>query len=69
MAGAGVAYACQSPTFAVCPYVECPCAQVYAPARTVVVYAPAEYADARAEEGPMGIPGLGVKGLGPYFGV
>lgn len=43
--------------------------QVYAPARTVVVYAPAEFADARADEKPEGIPGLGVKGLGPYFGV
>ena len=43
--------------------------QVYAPSRTVVVYAPAEYVDSHADQQPMGVPGLGVKGVGPYFGV
>ena len=37
--------------------------QVYAPSRTVVVYAPAEFCDKDNET----IPGLGVKGHGPYF--
>lgn len=36
--------------------------QVYAPSRTLVVYAPAEYCDHTNDS----IPGLGVKGLGPY---
>lgn len=36
--------------------------QVYAPSRTVVVYAPEEWVDSQSET----IPGLGVKGLGPY---
>jgi len=40
---------------------------VYAPCRTVVVYAPAENCDAQADAKPDGIPGLGVKGLGPYY--
>ena len=41
-----------------------PCSmQVYAPSRTAVVYAPAEWCDAENET----IPGLGVKGTGPYF--
>lgn len=40
---------------------------VYAPCRTVVVYAPAENCDAEADDKPDGIPGLGVKGLGPYY--
>ena len=43
--------------------------QVYAPSRTVVVYAPAEYVDSHADQKPMGVPGLAVKGVGPYFGV
>lgn len=38
--------------------------QVYAPSRTVVVYAPADCCDAEADSKPAGIPGLGVKGLG-----
>ncbi len=42
---------------------------VYAPSRTVVVYAPAAWVDPAADEKPGGIPGLGVKGTGPYFGV
>lgn len=42
-------------------------AQVYAPSRTVVVYAPSEFADKDADRKPIGIPGLGVKELGPYF--
>lgn len=41
--------------------------QVYAPSRTVVVYAPAEFCDKDADRKPHGVPGLGVKGLGPYF--
>lgn len=41
--------------------------QVYAPSRTVVVYAPQQYVDPAADAKPMGIPGLGVKGLGPAF--
>ena len=42
---------------------------VYAPSRTVVVYAPAEYVDSKADTTAIGIPGLAVKGVGPYFGV
>ncbi|PNH05198.1 1,4-alpha-glucan-branching enzyme 2-1, chloroplastic/amyloplastic [Tetrabaena socialis] len=41
--------------------------QVYAPARTVAVYGPAEWADKDADRKPHGIPGLGIKDLGPYF--
>ncbi len=41
--------------------------QVYAPSRTCVVYALAETADKDADSKPYGIPGLGVKELGPYF--
>ena len=41
--------------------------QVYTPSRTAVVYAPAEYADAFADQTPQGIPGLGVKNRGPEF--
>jgi len=42
--------------------------QVYSTSRTVAVYAPAEFCDATADEDPdNGIPGLGVKGQGPYF--
>ncbi len=41
--------------------------QVYAPSRTVCVYAPAEFADKDADRKPHGIPGLGVKDLGPYY--
>nr|BAF98234.1 starch branching enzyme II [Parachlorella kessleri] len=42
--------------------------QVYAPSRTVVVYAPTEFCDKDADRTPVGIPGLSVKGLGPYYG-
>ncbi|KAJ9519583.1 hypothetical protein QJQ45_000668 [Haematococcus lacustris] len=38
----------------------------YAPSRTVVVYAPAEECDKDADLKSWGIPGLAVKGLGPY---
>ncbi len=41
--------------------------QVYAPARTCAVYGPAEWADKDADRKPHGVPGLGVKDLGPYF--
>lgn len=41
--------------------------QVYAPSRTVAVYAPADFADKDADRKPHGIPGLGIKDLGPYF--
>nr|QKY15163.1 starch branching enzyme (1,4-alpha-glucan branching enzyme II) (SBE2) [Polytomella parva] len=45
-----------------------PCSfQVYSPARTCVVYAPAEWCDMDGDRLPGGVPGLGVKGLGPYF--
>ncbi len=40
---------------------------MYAPSRTVVVYAPATEADKDADLKSWGIPGLGVKGLGPYY--
>lgn len=40
---------------------------VYAPSRTVGVYAQAEYCDATADQSPTGIPGLGVKGRGPHW--
>jgi len=40
---------------------------VYAPSRTCAVYAPSEWADAEADRKPAGIPGLGVKELGPYY--
>lgn len=40
---------------------------VYAPSRTVAVYAPAEWQDKDAERKPMGIPGLAIKELGPYY--
>ncbi len=40
---------------------------MYAPSRTVAVYAPAECGDADGDSKPAGIPGLGVKGLGPYY--
>jgi len=43
--------------------------QVYAPCRTVVVYAPAEFVDSKADSTPTGIPGLAVKGRGPYYGM
>ncbi len=39
----------------------------YVPSRTVAVYAPAEWCDAKADEKPLGVPGLGVKDRGPYF--
>lgn len=41
--------------------------QVYAPCRTVAVYAPADVVDKDAESEPYGVPGLGVRGLGPYY--
>lgn len=41
--------------------------KVYAPSRSVVAYGPAETTDAEADSKPEGIPGLGVKGLGPYY--
>ncbi|KXZ47568.1 hypothetical protein GPECTOR_34g727 [Gonium pectorale] len=41
--------------------------QVYIPARTCAVYGPAEWADKDADRKPHGIPGLGIKDLGPYF--
>mmetsp|Transcript_38602 Transcript_38602/g.114639 ORF Transcript_38602/g.114639 Transcript_38602/m.114639 type:complete len:851 (-) Transcript_38602:12-2564(-) len=41
--------------------------QVYAPARTVVVYGPADWCDKDADRKPHGVPGLGVRDLGPYF--
>ena len=44
-----------------------PLPQVYAPSRTCVVYALAETADKDADKKPHGIPGLGIKDLGPYF--
>jgi 1,4-alpha-glucan branching enzyme len=40
---------------------------VYAPSRTCAVYGPAEWADKDADRKPAGIPGLGVKELGPYY--
>eukprot|EP00798_Chlamydomonas_sp_ICE-L_P009847 gene9847-7734_t len=40
---------------------------VYAPSRTVVIYAPSSTCDPTADCKPQGIPGLGVKGLGPYY--
>lgn len=43
--------------------------QVYSPSRTVIVYAPSEFCDKDADSKPFGVPGLGVKGLGPYFEV
>jgi 1,4-alpha-glucan branching enzyme len=40
---------------------------VYAPSRTCAVYGPADWADPEADRKPAGIPGLGVKELGPYY--
>ena len=41
-----------------------PCSmQIYAPSRTAVVYAPAEWCDSENET----VPGLGVKEVGPYY--
>jgi len=40
---------------------------VYAPSRTVAVYAPSKYADAFSDRTEQGIPGLGVKNRGPEF--
>jgi 1,4-alpha-glucan branching enzyme len=40
---------------------------LYAPSRTVVVYAPAESCDPFADSKPHGVPGLGVRDLGPYY--
>lgn len=45
---------------------------VYAPSRTCVVYAPADFVDPQApyDGAPKyAVPGLAVKGIGPYFGV
>jgi 1,4-alpha-glucan branching enzyme len=45
-----------------------PCSfMVYAPSRTCAVYAPSEWADPEADRKPAGIPGLGIKELGPYY--
>lgn len=47
-----------------------PCAfhaQVYAPSRTVVVYANAQWCDSQADRKPHGVLGLGVLDLGPYY--
>lgn len=45
-----------------------PCSfMVYAPSRTCAVYAPSDWADPEADRKPAGIPGLGVKELGPYY--
>lgn len=41
--------------------------KVYAPSRTVVVYAPAKDCDKDADKKTWGVPGLGVNALGPYF--
>ena len=41
--------------------------QIYAPSRTCVVYALADTADKDADKKTHGIPGLGIKDLGPYF--
>ncbi|WIA23688.1 hypothetical protein OEZ85_000382 [Tetradesmus obliquus] len=40
---------------------------VYAPSRTCAVYGPADWADPEADRKPAGVPGLGVKELGPYY--
>ncbi len=40
---------------------------VYAPSRTVAVYAKAEFCDATGDAAVTGIPGLGVKGRGPHW--
>eukprot|EP00210_Caulerpa_lentillifera_P003282 g3133.t1 len=40
---------------------------VYAPSRSIVVYAPAESVDPKGDSKPTGIPGLGVLDRGPYF--
>jgi 1,4-alpha-glucan branching enzyme len=40
---------------------------VYAPSRTCAVYAPREWCDKDADRKPMGIPGLAIKELGPYY--
>ena len=42
--------------------------QVYAPSRTVVVYAPENFVDSSAPNSATGVPGLAVKGRGPYYG-
>lgn len=42
---------------------------VYAPSRSVVVYAPEEHTDPRAGNKEIGIPGLAVLNRGPYFAV
>ena len=41
--------------------------QAYAPSRTCVVFAHEDTTDKDADKKPHGIPGLAVKGLGPYF--
>jgi hypothetical protein len=40
---------------------------VYAPSRTCAVYGPADWADPEADRKPAGVPGLGIKELGPYY--
>lgn len=41
--------------------------QIYAPSRTVVVYAPAKFCDKSADSLPRGVPGLAVNGKGPAY--
>lgn len=41
--------------------------QVYAPSRTVVVYATSQWCDSQADRKPHGVLGLGVLDLGPYY--
>ena len=41
--------------------------QVYSPCRTVTVFAPSEFVDPDADKDEYGVPGLAVRGLGPYF--
>lgn len=43
--------------------------RIYSPCRTVVAYALTEVVDKDAESDEYGIPGLAVRGLGPYFEV
>ncbi|MEW5313430.1 MAG: hypothetical protein WDW38_004999 [Sanguina aurantia] len=40
---------------------------VYAPSRTVVVYATSQWCDSQADRKPHGVLGLGVLDLGPYY--
>ena len=58
-----VAYTAEEGNYDNRPYSFC----VYAPCRTVAVYAPADTVDAKADSNELGVPGLGVKGRGPYW--